>query len=240
MTNATMALEIKFALAILFVVCALVLITSGVIAFFRGTGIQKLKDHSFQISNQHFKLDAVVSSAGAIMMMAGCVFGGFGYLSTPTYEASLFTGSVKVTNNELAIPRLGAEAFTASGEKFPVTDYSKTTALSKAWGTADVDSWSMELKTGVAKGLIASYADCLSRNPQSKIVIDYGEDNFLLQKTPKPVAMAWADAFKNAGIDQTRVGIVKPIHESGAQFVPTISITNTENTCPTFDSSKIR
>ncbi len=241
MSNATMVLEMKFAVAILFVVGALLLIIFGIRAFFRGTGIEKLKDHSFQVSNQHFKLNTVVSSAGAVMMVAGCAFGGLGYMSAPNYEASLFSGTVKVTNNELAIPRVGAEAFTASGEYFPVTDYSRTTALSKAWGTSDVEGWSTELKTGmVAKGIITSYADCLNRNPQSKIVIDYGEGNSIMQKTPESVAMAWADAFKNAGIDQTRIGIVKPNNKTDAQLVPTISITNQENECPTFNSSKIK
>jgi len=100
MSDATVTLLIKASFGLLLIICALVFAIAGIKAFFRGTGIAKLKDHSFAVEYADFKLNTVVSSAGAILLLASFAFGFFGFLSSPTYESTSLLGfwHTKVVN----------------------------------------------------------------------------------------------------------------------------------------------
>lgn len=234
MSDTTLMIVLKFILAISLVIIALVLILAGIKSFFRGTGIQQLKDHSFEVSGLNFKLNAVVSSAGAIMLVVGSMFGFFGYSSAPTYEANLFTGLRKVAELEPAIPRDGSEVQTANGAKVVITGFKGTVALSKSWNADNYESLIKALDEPAGQGLVASYTDCLSKYPEAKVVVDYGGGYTASSLAEKPITDAWTGAFKKEGYDSNRIAVVAPSSTKSIRLAPTISIANAGAGCGTW------
>lgn len=221
MSDATLTLWLGFAVALLLLSLAALLVMFGCKAFFRGTGIQQLKNHKFEIMNADFKLNVAVSSVGGIMLATGCVFGFLGFMSAPRYEANLLTGVQKVTSLELAIPRSGMVAITTAGQTLTFDRVTETVSLSEDWGSYDQGSLTKALDADVGKGVVAKYAGYLKTTPDAVIVVDYGGNSKTSSPKDTQLTGAWSNAFRALGVASDQLVVVPG---TGRQATPTISV----------------
>ena len=224
MDTSEKALFLGFGFAVLLVVLAVVLIWKGSNNFRDGIGLKKLGDHKFEIEGAGFKVSAVASSVGGLMIVAGVMFASLGVWTAPNYEANLLTGVTRVTSSE-AIPRSGMVATTIGGDTVTLDDVRETKALSAAWGGTDQAALSKALKAAAGKDFLATYAKMVKDNPNSVVIVDYGgQTNSMIPA--EGVATVWSDAFKATGLNENQI-VVVPMGNL-MNVSPTVSVAKPE------------
>jgi hypothetical protein len=222
--DSTLTLLMNYTISLSFICAAFFLIVAGTRAFFRGTGIQKLKDHSFEISGAGFQMNYIVSSVGGLMLAAGCVFGLMGYLSKPQYEANLLSGYRKIANSDVAVPRAGSGVMSLSGKEMTIDNVKDVYAFPNANKNVTIITKNSDVfDADVNLKMVDQFVAKVRNDPNDVVVLDFGgsadQNNF----APDEKAIAWKVAFERAGVTSDQLVII-PASLGKQQLRPTISL----------------
>jgi hypothetical protein len=114
---------------------ALILAIAGVLAIYRGTGIEQLRDQTFLLEGPGFKMSGVVSSFGVFFILAGCWFAWQAAASMPT-NFKQTPDSIEFTDKGDSGPKSGDVATTEGGEEQELPGNGKAYDKTGNWVTS--------------------------------------------------------------------------------------------------------